>query len=203
MRGETFFWKRLHGLTGVVPVGAFVLFHLWANAHSLGGPAAFNAQVRRLEAMPFVTWIAVLVIALPLAFHSFYGVLVAARGGVNVHRYGYARNWLYVWQRLTGLIALVFIAYHYYEFRLANWLWGRPITYASVASDLRQPAIFALYAVGVVAVAFHFANGLWNFALDWGMVVGPRARRQLTYVVAAVFAAISAMGLAAMAGFVR
>lgn len=203
VRGETFFWKRLHGLTGVVPVGAFVVFHLWANARSLAGPAAFDAQVRRLETMPFVTWIEILVIALPLAFHSFYGVAVAARGGVNLRPYGYARNGLYVLQRLSGLVALVFIAYHYYAFRLANWIWGRPITYASVASDLRHPDIFALYAVGVVAVAFHLAYGIWNFAVDWGIAVGPRARRHLTYGSGVLFIVVSAMGLAAMAGFLR
>lgn len=203
LKSRAFFWKRLHGLTGVVPVGTFVAFHLWANARSLRGPAVFDAEVSRLEATPFLVWIEMLFIVLPLAFHGLYGVWLAMEADNNVLRYGYFRNWMFYLQRASGFVALVFIGYHYWAFRLSNWLWGRPITYATVASDLRQPAIFAVYAIGVLAVAFHLANGLWNFAIDWGIAVGPRARRQLTYGMAAVFAAIAGMGLAAMIGFVR
>lgn len=203
VRSRAFFWKRLHGLTGVVPVGAFVVFHLWANARSLRGPAVFDAEVARLEATPFLFAIEMLLIVLPLAFHGLYGLWLALQADQNVLRYGYFRNWMFYLQRASGVVALVFIGYHYWAFRLANWLYGRPITYATVASDLRQPVIFAVYAIGVLAVAFHLANGLWNFAVDWGLAVGPRAREQLTYAMAVVFVVVSAMGLGAMIGFVR
>lgn len=203
VRGESFFWKRLFGLTGVVPVGAFVVFHLFANARSLAGPAAYDAELAALRRTPLVVWLELFLIVLPLAFHSAYGLASALRGGLNVARYPYARNWLYVLQRLSGLVALVFIAYHYYEFRLAEWLFGRTVDFRAVASDLAQPAVLAFYAVGVTAVAFHLAQGLWHFAVDFGLVVGPRARSQATAALAFVFAAVLGLGVAALAGFLR
>ena len=36
--------------------------------------------------------------------------------------YPLARNWFYMMQRVTGLIALVFIALHLWEFRIAKLL---------------------------------------------------------------------------------
>lgn len=38
----TYLLKRLHSLTGVVPVGLFLLGHLFANSHVLHGPGARN-----------------------------------------------------------------------------------------------------------------------------------------------------------------
>lgn len=203
VRGESFFWKRLFGLTGVVPVGAFVVFHLFANARSLAGPAAYDAELARLRDTPLLVPIELAFIVLPLLFHSAYGLASALRGGLNVAAYPYARNWLYALQRLSGLVALVFIAYHYYEFRLSEWLLGRRVDFRAVASDLSQPAVLGFYAVGVTAVAFHLAQGLWHFAVDWGLLVGPRARRHATAGAAIVFAAVLALGVAALAGFVR
>src|SRR5204862_336824 len=45
--------KRLHSLSGVVPIGLFLLEHLYTNARSLQGPAAFDAAVADLARLAF------------------------------------------------------------------------------------------------------------------------------------------------------
>ena len=43
---QNYFWiRRLHSLSGVLPIGAFVLVHLFTNAYSWS-PAAFNEHVK-------------------------------------------------------------------------------------------------------------------------------------------------------------
>ena len=39
-----------------------------------------------------------------------------------------------------------------------------------------------LYFIGITATVFHFANGLWNFMVKWGITVGQRAQRISGYV---------------------
>ncbi|HSS96771.1 MAG TPA: hypothetical protein VLK33_07070, partial [Terriglobales bacterium] len=48
-QGVSFWLRRLHSLSGIVPVGAFLLEHiLLSNATAIGGPAAYARQVRFL-----------------------------------------------------------------------------------------------------------------------------------------------------------
>ena len=44
----TFYIRRLHSLCGIVPVGLFLLEHIFTNSMVLGGPAPFNAAVEHL-----------------------------------------------------------------------------------------------------------------------------------------------------------
>ena len=48
----TFYIRRLHSLCGIVPVGLFLLEHIFTNSMVLGGPAPFNAAVEHLASIP-------------------------------------------------------------------------------------------------------------------------------------------------------
>src|SRR5262249_6567922 len=109
---RAFLLRKLHSLSGVVPVGAFLLFHLWTNAKATQGQEPFHAAVRDISHTPFVAAVAFGFILLPLAFHTLYGVWIALNGKPNVGRYAYSRNWMYTLQRVSGLIAAVFIVLH-------------------------------------------------------------------------------------------
>ena len=39
----------------------------------------------------------------------------------------------------------------------------------------------AVYFVGITSTIWHLANGLWLFAVDWGLVIGERAQRLTGY----------------------
>ncbi len=52
--GTSFLLRRLHSLTGVVPIGAFLLEHFISNAEAFKGPIAYGKQVEFLNSLPFV-----------------------------------------------------------------------------------------------------------------------------------------------------
>jgi succinate dehydrogenase / fumarate reductase cytochrome b subunit len=178
---RSFVVRRLHSLSGVVPVGVFLIVHLWTNAAALGGQAPFDNAVSKIHHLPFLPLIEVVGIFLPLAFHAGYGVKLAFSSRPNPITYPYARNWAYTLQRVTGVIALVFIVYHVQELRLAKLLGHLPSEafYPTLARNLSStsagvPWLAIGYLVGIAASVLHFANGLTSFVLSWG-ISGSRA----------------------------
>ena len=43
--GHSFFWRRLHSLSGIVPIGAFLIEHIVSNFEAVNGPLAYAQQV--------------------------------------------------------------------------------------------------------------------------------------------------------------
>jgi len=179
-----FLLRKLHSLTGVVPVGGFLLFHLWTNALALQGQARFDEAVAGINHMPYVALLEWGVILAPLAFHALYGVKLALEGKPNVGHYTFSRNWMYTLQRVTGIIAFAFIGYHLWEY------WGQktlgrmapeqfyPALCANMSSTVKGvPVVALVYILGIAASVFHFANGLWGFCFSWGITVSRRAQR--------------------------
>jgi succinate dehydrogenase / fumarate reductase cytochrome b subunit len=127
-----FLLRRLHSLTGIVPVGVFLIFHLTTNGSVLwglldyrkaeyghAGIATFQHEVNFIHNLPALLLMEVFVIWLPLAFHSLLGIYYAMSGKSNVSRYAYQDNWRYTWQRITAYIGLIFIFWH-----VATMRWG-------------------------------------------------------------------------------
>ncbi len=79
-QGHSFFWRRLHSLSGIIPVGAFLLEHITSNAVATNGPSAYTDQVKFLTGLPFAFWLEVFGIYIPIAYHAFYGVYIWWRG---------------------------------------------------------------------------------------------------------------------------
>jgi succinate dehydrogenase/fumarate reductase cytochrome b subunit (b558 family) len=122
--------RKLHSLLGVLPLGAFILEHLFTNAFVLGGQRAYDKQVDWLLSMPKpVLWgMEILLIAFPLAFHGLYGVKIALEGRPNVGNYAYRRNRFYAFQRWTSMVLLAFIVYHVWTTRFAGHTFVYPAT---------------------------------------------------------------------------
>lgn len=190
---RSFLLRKLHSLSGVVPVGVFLVVHLWTNARILAGRTAFEEGVRQIQATPALPLVELFGILLPLAFHAGYGVKLALEARPNLARYPYARNWMYVVQRATGFVALAFVLYHLWELRIQKAL-GKvgpdafhTLLTANLSSTVRGvPVVAIVYLVGIAAAVLHFANGLWGFAVSWGIVVSRPAQRA-TAVVCSVF----------------
>lgn len=192
-----FLVRRLHSLTGVVPVGVFLVEHLWTNARAVYGREAFNRAVGEIQSMPLLGYIELFGIVLPLAFHAVYGLFITAQGSVNVHRYGYTRNWLYVLQRLSGVVTLVFVGVHLWQYRIAKML-GRLSWwdfYHRLSVDLNRPLVFALYVTGVTATVFHFANGVWLFGNTWGITQSAQSMRRSAWVCGLLGLVLWALGM--------
>ncbi len=194
-----FLFRRLHTLSGVVPVGMFLLEHLFTNATATVGPGAYNNAVNAIQHIPFLHVVEFVFIFLPLIYHGVYGLYSAYTSGYNSGQYTWARNQLFVWQRITGVITFVFIIYHLWETRFS----GQQPNFEFVHNLVSQPANFIFMLVGVVAATFHFSNGLWSFFVHWGITVGARAQRVSAIVLLTLFVLLAAMGIISLVAFVQ
>jgi succinate dehydrogenase / fumarate reductase cytochrome b subunit len=193
--------KRLHSLTGVVPVGVFLLEHLYTNARSLQGQEAFDQAAADLAKLPFVVLVEALGIWLPILFHMVVGILISTTAQANVGKHGYARNWQYTLQRTSGLLLVFYLLYHTWALRFDPHYLHSESAYQYVNHHLAEPAVMAFYVLGTLAACYHFGNGLFGFAIHWGLVTGREAQRRMSQVGFAVFVALSLLGLAALFGF--
>lgn len=200
---RSFLLRRLHSLSGVFPVGAFLLEHLYTNAYAINGPQSYNEQVRGLTELPGVILLETIFIYIPIAFHSLYGIWIWWRGTSNLKEYPWVGNWMYALQRWTGLIAFAYIGFHVWEQRFAgeHIIGNYFIAFSKVQHSIARPPVHIFYVMGLVAACFHFAYGLWLFAAKWGLVPGTEARRKLAYACGMVFLILCATGLASLRSF--
>jgi len=192
--------KRLHSLTGVVPIGIFLLEHLWTNAQSLQGPEAFDRAAAELARLPFVVLIEAFGIWLPILFHMVLGIMISSTAQAAV-RHGYPRGWHYALQRASGLFLVFYLLYHTWALRFDPHYLNAASPYAYVSHHLAEPAVLAFYLLGIVAACYHFGNGLFGFAIHWGIVTGRHAQRRMARLGLAVFVVLAALGLGALLGF--
>ncbi len=198
---KRFILARLHSLTGIVPLGAFLLEHLYSNAVAMHGAAAYNRQVATLQGIPFVAVLEVVLIFIPLLYHAIYGLSLAFLSRHNVGSYGYQHNWRFFLQRLSGIVTLVFVVYHLWAIRVQALVFGTEVNFQAVAQHVSSPWIFSFYVLGVISTAFHFSNGLWAGLITWGFTVGQRAQRRSAIVLMLVFALLSLIGVGSLAAF--
>ncbi len=207
-----FLVRRLHSLAGIVPVGVFLVVHLLSNAAILGGPEAFQAQVGRIHGIPALTIVEVVGIFIPLAFHGLYGLVIWRSSRPNVMEYRDRGNVRYTLQRMTGIIAFVFIMYHLWQI---HWV-GKPfgggafeyehgdnIRSAVTTAEAIQRSwwIAPAYALGILASVFHLANGLWTALITWGITIKPRTQRVSGAFCTAFGILLALAGLGALRGF--
>lgn len=205
-QGYSFVLRRLHSLTGIIPVGAFLFEHiLISNSTAIGqnGPAAYARQVSFLANLPLVFFLELFGIWLPIAYHALYGFYIWYRGDGNTTSYPWSGNWMYTLQRWTGGIAFIYIVWHVYTMRfLGVDLHEIPgASFGKVQREVFQTPLFLFYIVGLIAASWHFAYGIWLFCAKWGIVVGDKAQKRLLALCLAFFFVLSAAGLASLTSF--
>ncbi len=178
----------------------------------MNGAAVFNDAVGDIHHLPYLLFIETFGIFLPLLFHSVYGMMISAEARINTN-YNYGRNWLYIFQRVTGVFLFIFLLFHLLHFR-----WGffgsfgltqiavagnAEKAFTIVSADFKVLWVLIFYILGVAATAWHLAYGLFLFAVDWGIVIGEKAQSLLLKGVAAVGIGLFAIGTNAAFSFVR
>jgi succinate dehydrogenase / fumarate reductase cytochrome b subunit len=204
-RERSFFNRRLHSLLGVIPVGFFLVEHLFSNYAATKGAQAFVEQVEWLWGIPFITVLEIFFIFLPLLYHGVYGLYIALQAKNNVGNFNTFRNWMFTLQRITGVATLIYVVWHVWETRVQVALYDMTAPQlANLTHEILQnPVNLALYIIGLVAAVFHFSNGMWTFLITWGVTVGPRAQRVSSYVWAVVFVLVSYLGISALLAFAQ
>ena len=199
-----FVLRKVHSLLGIVPIGAFLCFHLFENSLAVrGGEFFYEHVVKTIDEMPYVQLMEIFAIALPILFHAVYGVIIWVQGRSNVSSYGYFRNWMYLWHRITGGIALAFILYHVWATR-GQVLLGhveKVDLFQHLGTALDSPLILAVYIVGILAAVFHLANGVWLALITWGITIGPRSQRISSWVCGLLGLLLLLFAFQALRGF--
>ena len=212
-----FLIRRIHSLTGLIPVGAYMCVHLLTNSLTGWGVEPFQNAVFQIHSLgpvlPFVEWG---FIFLPILFHGILGVVIIRTGRSNVGHYGYSSNWRYTLQRASGMVALLFIFAH--VFHLHGWFHFEPwLKYVAIplggaefapynaTSSLAQAFqlswfIPLLYIIGIAACVFHFANGVWTMGITWGVWVTPKAQARASMLATGLGVFLFVVGLGAIVG---
>jgi succinate dehydrogenase / fumarate reductase cytochrome b subunit len=205
-QGFSFALRRLHSLSGIVPVGAFLFEHiLISNSTAIGrnGPDAYANQVHFLANLPLVFFLELFGIWLPIAFHALYGFYIWYRGDGNTVAYPWSGNWMYTLQRWTGGIAFAYIIWHTWTMRFTGIdLHDFPnSSFGKVQAEVLHTPLFLFYVVGLIAASWHFAYGIWLFSAKWGIVTGDKAQKRLLALCLALFLVLTGVGLASLTSF--
>lgn len=174
-----FLLRRLHSLTGIVPIGVFLILHLTTNSSILWGKFAMrgehpelplrdagaayfwkevhwiNTQVPHLLLVEVVLWVSI-------AFHSILGLAYALSGRPNTSRYPYGGNRRYTLQRVSGYVGILFIFYHVATLRWGwSWMvpggtqWSHEFSASTLAAALRG-GFDSITTAGLIVSAGYF-----------------------------------------------
>ena len=207
-----FLFRRLHSLTGIL-FGLYLFVHLGVNAtlaegarHD-GSPTVFQQQVNYIHSLPFLPFIEIAFIYTPLAYHTLYGFWIIKSGQPNVGRYGYTRNWLYIFQRISGLLIVFFAMFHI--FTMKGWLPGEfahalkfdPVNATNSTASHLYTAWWiwgVTYPIGILASAFHTANGFYAASITWGLTISAKAQKRWGLLCAVIFFGLLSAGMTAL-----
>ncbi len=196
-----FYLRRLHSLTGIIPVGAFLIQHIYGNFLSMWGEETYNEHVRFLISQPLLYVLEFGIIFAPLAFHALLGMWFMMESKWNPGKYPYARNWLYTLQRVTAMITLVYVVFHVVQTRFSFSDAQKWEMYSSMQNLFaHNPHWLAIvYIIGVTAAAFHLCNGMVTACIVWGITITREAQRRVFAGAMLLFAALTIMGVLAVA----
>jgi succinate dehydrogenase / fumarate reductase cytochrome b subunit len=208
---RTFVLRKLHQLSGIVPLGLFLLEHFYTNSKALNGAKSFNDSVVDLQSIPYIIFVEIGGIFIPLVYHAVYGMVITIEARPNNLAYPYPRNWFYLVQRITGVILFFFILFHVLNFRFGmvpglnteSVATHADKAFEIVAREFRMVPIFLVYLIGITATVWHLANGIWLFLVDWGITIGERAQRLTGYACIGFGVVLLLVGINAAVAFIH
>jgi succinate dehydrogenase / fumarate reductase cytochrome b subunit len=196
-----FILARLGSLFAFLPLGVWTTVHLWNQLAAYQSPEAWQASVTEhsSQAGAALTFAVVLV---PLLWHTVWGLSRMVKSKPNL-RIGWFSNFRYILQRLSAIGLLLFLGAHLYLAWFGpRFLEGRPEPFSDIAREMHFHApTLAVYILGVLAIAYHLANGLWSFlSMGWGVTVSKSGMAWMEKVSLLFFVVLLAIGWAAVYG---
>jgi succinate dehydrogenase / fumarate reductase, cytochrome b subunit len=187
---------RAFSLSGVVPLGVFLVLHAALNARALGGELPFARAVGWMERVPLLPVVEGVFVFLPLAVHAALGMALVVKRRSYAEPSPYPRG-VRIAMHATGVIVLAFLAMHLPELRFrvpgVRPDAGQLLTFLGEdLSSMRAglPWRGALYLLGSACATFHLVVGLWGYFVSSGRGGTERVRRIAAWWAAAVGAAL-------------
>jgi succinate dehydrogenase / fumarate reductase cytochrome b subunit len=161
--------RRAFSLSGVVPLGAFIVLHLAFNARALWGGWAFTWTVDAIDRVPGLPLLEALVVFAPLLFHGALGVWLVATRTPLAPPAPYPRG-MRIAMRASGVGVLAFLALHLpairFHLRGMRPCGGELATLLDAQLSTTWHGVpwqCLAYLAGTACVTLHFAGGLWGF----------------------------------------
>jgi succinate dehydrogenase / fumarate reductase cytochrome b subunit len=186
--------RRWHSLTGIVPLGVFLVLHTLTCASLLRSDAAFQSTLLRVP-----MFLELFGIVLPLVYHGGYGVMIAWRERKDRSRFPTLR--IATLQRVTGAIALVFVLLHVWSTSVQKWFYGAsPASFYTMLEARLSSTAWSIpwtavaYMIGIAATCFHFSAGVWSFTIAWNLSRSDRAKKRVAWTSGAVGSVLFLIG---------
>ncbi len=192
--------QRLHSLTGVVPLGAYLVLHLFEASAAVEGRHAFDDAMSGVGDAPITLLLEGLLVLLPLVVHAALGIHLWVKPPDTLSRH--ATPAFRTIQRASGLLVLVFLAFHLgHTFVLELGGAGGEAIYDGLRSNLGTPLYLGVYVIGTAAVALHLANGLPAAARRFDLIKTDGADRGVRIAAAALALVLFAASVNTMSHF--
>ena len=175
--------RRIHSLTGIVPVGLFLVYHLYLQLYLHSGAEVYNSVVNNFYDSPLAVWALIFIVYIPLFFHAFFGIRLIFESRVQTS-YTYFSHLLYWLQRISGVGVLLFVIAHIWNTKLGPLIagnWGSHYEHLSNGFADPQSGIVtkSVYLLGILGAVFHFSNGINTFCITWGIALTPRSQKRV------------------------
>ena len=189
------FLPRLGSALAFVPLAVYTAWHLWENMSAWQGADSWEQHVASPRA-PIAELAMSTVVLLPILLHAGWGLRRLFIMRSNLGSYPTFDNLNFILQRLSAIGLLGFIGAHVWLARLHPLIeTHRHETFADISWHMRNhPPTLIVYLLGVLATAYHLANGLATGGMTWGYAASPRARKRMTIISLTAFVLLLSMG---------
>ncbi len=201
---SNFISDRLGSALAILPLGVWTLIHLWNNMAAFQGGPEWQSAVTEY-AHPLAEAITLGIVLLPLVWHTIWGLGRIGQTRPNYPRYGYFANLKYILQRLSALGLLAFLGAHLWlAFLKPRLVEGRVEPFSDIAHEMHfhRPTLL-VYILGVLAIAYHFGNGIHSALMSWGAAATKESLRRWALLAWVIFVVMLLMGWGAIFALFR
>ncbi len=206
--------KVVMGITGLIGVG-FVIVHALGNLLVFRGPDAINSYSRFLKSTGEILWTLRIILIVAVILHVTAAIQLTrqSRGARTI---GYTKREAQVatiasrTMRWGGALLLVFIVLHILHFTTGTirpaGSFSHEDVYANVVMSFRIWWVSLFYVISMVALGLHLYHGAWSSVRSIGVSppsAEPLHRRVSLVIAVFVWAALTSIPIAVLAGLVR
>jgi len=200
---RNFLLARMGSFLAFFPLGVWTVVHVWAQLAAYDGAKSWEESVTA-HGSPATGALTFTVVLAPLLWHIGWGTVRLFRTrSSTVRNFSNLRYWL---QRASAVGLLAFLGAHLWlAWIQPRFVEGRPEPFAEIAHEMHHhlPTLI-VYVLGILAIAYHLANGLWSFCtMGWGLAVSKSAQAWLEKLALLTFVVLLAIGWAAVYGLYR
>lgn len=206
--------KVVMGITGLIGVG-FVILHALGNLLVFRGPDAINSYSRFLKSTGEILWMLRIILIVAVILHVTAAIQLT-RQSRAARTIGYAKREPQVatissrTMRWGGALLLVFIVSHILHFTTGTirpaGSFSHEDVYANVVMSFRIWWVSLFYVISMVALGLHLYHGAWSSVRSIGVSppsAEPLHRRVSLVIAVLVWAALTSIPIAVLAGLVR